>query len=196
MADVRNHADNAAAEDLLKALAIEVTSEHHKQLSTELISLKHSANVKLNTLNHAIVTSREHTDDRLDTLQEAIETLDVKITKQTEEISAQSKQQILAFAVENAHLNGFQYFEEGENKDSADLARSILFSFRKGRGAYLPDDATMEHVFSAKNKDAYDSKMENTKTEFREALVEQIHELTGTNPCIEESDGSYIIYYS
>lgn len=191
----------AAAAELLEAAGVEASAGIQKKMSADIVSLKDSIDAKLNTINQSLVTSRTHLDDKLNTSNQHIVNLETKLTSLEGSIVKESKLQALAFGIENAELQAFEYYEARENssyygyhnrKKSSDLVRSILFGFRRNIGWYLPDGA-MGEIDKSANKE----KWEQSNKDFRDKLVTQIHSLLGTKPrVVKEKDGRYTIYYS
>mmetsp|Transcript_21474 Transcript_21474/g.44176 ORF Transcript_21474/g.44176 Transcript_21474/m.44176 type:complete len:196 (-) Transcript_21474:3431-4018(-) len=185
----------AAAQELLQAAGVEVSSDAQKKISADLVSFKESADAKLNTVNQSIITSRTHADDKINTIDQRLSSLEQKVVLQTQEITKQTKLQNLSFALQNAKLNSFEYHVHAHNsycrKDSSDLAQDIIFSFRQGYGHFLPNGCLNDCY-------GYDkAEWEKDKKDFREKLVNQIHGLTGTKPRVEKKeDARFVIYYS
>ena len=85
----------AAAEELLKASGVEISTEFQKKLVADLGSFKESVDTKLNTINQSLVTSRVHADEKANSLEQRIGNLETKVARQTEEIAKQTKLQNL-----------------------------------------------------------------------------------------------------
>ena len=188
----------AAAQELLKAAGAEVSSDAQKKISTDLVSFKESFDARLNTVNQSITTLRSHADDkantadqRLASIDQRLASLEQKVLLQTQKISKQTKLQTLSFAMQNAVLVSFTYFDT-YSKESSTLVSNIMISFRRGFGYHLPD-GTLQNI----DKHYYKEKWEKSNKDFRDKLVEQIHGLTGTKPrVVREGDGPFAIYYS
>ena len=192
----------AAAEELLKAAGVEASTELQKKLVADLVSFKKSVDAKLNTINQSLVASRERADDKASSLEQRIgdkaSSLEQRIGKLEDKVAHQTKLQNLAFAIQNATVNEFEYIDEtnnsfGTRSQSSSLVRTILLSFRRGFGSYLPK-GKLENVSSS----SYDkSKWEESTKAFRNKVVNQIHGLTGRKPRLDQDvDGSFVIYYS
>mmetsp|Transcript_2673 Transcript_2673/g.7089 ORF Transcript_2673/g.7089 Transcript_2673/m.7089 type:complete len:129 (+) Transcript_2673:78-464(+) len=115
------------------------------------------------------------------------------------EITTFSRRQILAAAIQNCELNPFIYYEYkgSQSKKSTDLVRQVLFAFQKCFCYFFPNDAMMTRY--PHNQDTI---IDSCKL-FRDAVVEQIHELTGIKPRVKEDetkakDGTpiFLIFYS
>jgi hypothetical protein len=171
-----------AAEDLIKAACTHVDStsvalgeetvEGLKELSAGSAALKSSVDAKLNTLNQSISS-----------LKEEMSSLKVAIDVQT-------KDQKLQWAITNADVNAFLYYdkETSPNREaySTRLVRSILMSFRKGEGMCIKRS-------TCKNSS---KRIEDMEKQFRDKLSQQIHDLLGHKPRITVVDQGYAIYYS
>jgi hypothetical protein len=92
----------------------------------------------------------------------------------------------LSWAITNAELGSFKYFEAGRKLSSADLVRKILFNFRRNLGTIYKNDR-----FSC----IADS-MSDGAALFRDCLVDQIHGLTGSRPRIQLNAEEWTIFDS
>jgi hypothetical protein len=113
------------------------------------------------------------------------------------------KLQTLEFAIANAAINSFEYYQLVDNTDDGDddegnttitgqllfcnsqaLVMGILLSFRQGKGHLLPLNAYLQ------------SPTNDGKTAFRNAVLDQIATLIGHPPRCQWEDGKLILYYS
>jgi hypothetical protein len=104
-----------------------------------------------------------------------------------EEVAYQTKLQALAFAMDHTEQGSFTYhtYSPYSTQQSSALIPGIILAFRRNVGMYIPDGT------SPGEGD------ESTQKNFHEALIKQIHSLTGTKPKIQlEANGKYAIYYS
>lgn len=85
-----------------------------------------------------------------------------------------------AWAISHAHLGSFGYLEPGtsEMQSSETIVIEILLNFRRGRGLSFQHDEFVEGQ------------------KVRDALVKQIHALTGKEPRIEIRDDKWVIFES
>ena len=85
-----------------------------------------------------------------------------------------------AWAISHAHLGSFGYLEPGtsEMQSSEMIVIEILLNFRRGRGLSFQHDEFVEGQ------------------KVRDALVKQIHALTGKEPRIEIRDDKWVIFES
>jgi hypothetical protein len=189
MADVSsaNARLTAAATELLEAAGIEVASSRQQKISTDIVSFKESVDAKLNTVNQTLVTSRAHIDDKLNSISQHVVNLEERTASLEEEVAYQTKLQAFAFAIDHAEQGSFTYrtYNSYSTQQSSALIPGIVLSFRRNMGNYIPDGRSGEGDESTQKKN------------FHEALINQIHSLTGTKPKIQlEANGKYAIYYT
>jgi len=187
-----------AAEELIKAACSEVedtslaigkeTVESLEKLligsssiENSLGSLKSSMDSKLNTLNQSILN-----------LKEAVV---AAIGLQVAAIGLQSKDQKLQWAISNAGMNAFMFYQKHESHyyrqdttNSTDLVKTILLSFRKGCGLNITNRSKKQWVGNNHGEEG--------EKKFRDALSNQLHELLGHKPRISLENNVYAIYYS
>mmetsp|Transcript_24522 Transcript_24522/g.44347 ORF Transcript_24522/g.44347 Transcript_24522/m.44347 type:complete len:192 (-) Transcript_24522:177-752(-) len=179
----------AAATELLEAAGIEVASSRQQKISTDIVSFKESVDAKLNTVNQTLVTSRAHIDDKLNSISQHVVNLEERTAYLEEQVANQTKLQALAFAMDHAEQGSFTYrtYTSYSTQQSSALIPGIVLSFRRNMGNYIPEGK----VESGEGDES------TQKKNFHEALINQIHSLTGTKPKIQKgANGNYAIYYS
>jgi hypothetical protein len=173
---------------------ITAASSTQQMIFTGIVSFKESVDAKLNTVsqtlntvNQTLVTSRAHIDDKLNSISQHVVNLEERTASLEEQVSNQTKLQALAFAIDHAEQGSFTYrtYNSYSTQQSSALIPGIVLSFRRNMGNYIPDGRSGEGDESTQKKN------------FHEALINQIHSLTGTKPKIQmEANGKYAIYYS
>ena len=155
----------ALAEELVKAANEHVASDSSASIDKSLQQVKSSITSQTGNLVKSINELKEEVVDLSDTVLE------------------QTRIQSLQWAISNAELNCFNYYEKSSPLKSTSLVRSILFSFMTGRGYYINDKSLKSFYYSNEVGEA----------EFRTALVSQIYELTGDKPRLEKDSGGWAI---
>eukprot|EP00955_Chlamydomonas_euryale_P090896 364582-Chlamydomonas_euryale.AAC.2 len=92
----------------------------------------------------------------------------------------------LQAALANAEASAFKCRMHGSWTTSAAFVREVLLSFMQGYGCYIDN----EYVVSEADYYVSGDWEEQGREAFREALVDQIHQLTGMEPGMEEPDTS------
>jgi len=189
-----------AAAELVRAAEMEVNVATQKKLSSSLEALKESFDTKLNTIQQVVKQSSTNSDDKMTTVNQnivnltgKINTVNQNIVELNETMKHTQKMQSLAWALQNADIGSFSYYDPNSysDKNSADLLRKVLLWFRRGHGCYI-GDSMLQHsrYFNEQEK-------EESREKFRKELAAQIYSLTGANPRWQkETDGRYAIYYS
>ena len=101
------------------------------------------------------------------------------------EISESKKQQNLAWAIDHAELDSFEYYKENDTQtyNSKDFAKEVLLSFRRGCGKYVFDCLLRLNDL-------------NSKKDFQDKFLFQIHSLTSVKPVYERGEnGKLAIFY-
>jgi hypothetical protein len=98
----------------------------------------------------------------------------------------ESKKRTLEWAISNAEIGSFIYYENNGQYNSTDYVKKVLICFRKGYGFKI-SNCTLQRYF-----------LEENKRKFREKLLTQIYDLTGVKPRTEldNDDGHYFVYFS
>lgn len=125
---------------------------------------------------------------KMNALDQSVSDLRTHVTALKDDAIHYNKMQTLAWALENAHLGSFRYynyqFDEPYVTSSKDYAKNVLMSFRMGLGQIIGP----HYMIDDEGKD--------NEEKFREQISSQIHMLTGVRPRISrEDDGSYAISY-
>jgi len=182
-----------AAQELLEAAGIEISSEQQKQMSRNVSLFKESVESKMesveskfDTVNKNLASTKTAIDDKAIKITQRITNLEQKMSDLTDMVKKQAKMQNLAFAIENSSLGSFSYYENNAQKSSSNLVKDIILTFRREQGMILPN-ATI----------GYYGNFEKGNKDFHASLTTQIFSLTGTEPRItKNSDGRYSIWYS
>jgi hypothetical protein len=179
-----------------------------EKLSSDSAALKESIDLKFDTTNQKLESIDLKFDTTNQKLDEANTNILTMIKTLNDTIQEQHKLQRIGFAIENVHHGSFNYrlYREDDYHGyslhdevikSSDLARDILFAFRKGGSMNLPRGAVFAPTVC--NSDV---RYEADKGEqaFRDSIVDQIFSLTGTKPRVNKEGGfggRYdAIYYS
>lgn len=117
---------------------------------------------------------------------------DIRMLKAAIETS--DRKRSLEFALQNIRkffaLHSTVLITANRTHSSTGLIKTILLSFRKNLGHYLPFNAAL------RSRDCQVDQ-EQKKKVFRDALVDQLHDWTGIKPRIVlTEDKRYAIYYS
>jgi hypothetical protein len=166
-------------------------SENSTSIEKSVEALKLSHDSKMNTLIQSIAELKKETTE-----------LNAIVVLQTAQAVLQTKHQALEWAISNAEMGSFKYYNKDDrHKDdrfhcygpsqvaSTELVRAALMKFRKGFGRYI-DKRGLTPTLGGKEKN------EESEKNFRDALSAQIHNLTGQKPRIAMTDGRYVIYCS
>ena len=106
----------------------------------------------------------------------------------------QVKNQKLEWAIMNANLGSFKYFQKDNSEhaiDSTVFVKTVLLSFRRGVGQYITNRSMERYHFHA-DKTPIDA----GEQRFRDALVSQVHDLVGSRPRVALAGNGYAIYFS
>jgi hypothetical protein len=123
-----------------------------------------------------------------------------EIVKQNNKLDFQTKMQSLAFAIENAERNSFEFnftHDHGQfANSSSELVVKILLAFRLGPNWHC----NIASGYGTMSPIRFMSKSDGAKSqqEFRDRVSRQIHELTGVKPRFEymKEEEQYHIFYS
>lgn len=151
-------------------------------------TLTHVGSASLSTGNAASL--KTSLDSKLNTLDQSISNLKEEVAKMNSAMANQAKNQRLEWAISNAGINSFKHHEKGGFSlvESTAIVQSVLLSFKKGPGHYITDRSMTGY--------RYGQNAEEGEKQFRDALSNQIHALTGQKPRIALADNGYAIYYS
>jgi hypothetical protein len=134
--------------------------------------------------------------DEIAKLTSQLELQNSMLELQNSKMDFQTKMQSLAFAVQNAKLNSFDYYygkDYGtQTGNSGDLLLLIFLGFRRG-GPLAVKNGRMDQ-FTLMGGDA----QLKSEQAFRDRLSNRIHELTGVKPRFEvkKEKDVYWIHYS
>ena len=121
----------------------------------------------------------EKEDSILNKLQEYSDLFDAKMLVFKNSIAEASNKQSLEWSISNADLNSFEFYDSKDKKiqNSCAFVRQILLKFRRNAGMMIPKYYTLN----------------DSHSDFINALKSQIHELVGLEPCIQiENEESFI----
>ena len=158
-----------AAEELIKAASSHVdfetlainrdAVEALKKLASETASVKNS-----------LTSLKESQDAKMNTMIQSIGNVEGKLDVLTQRIEAQTKNQALAWAYDNASVNAFIYYDKpkdsyshGNQVQSTELVRTILLSFRRNCGHHVADRSLIRYYNESEEAKASGEK------KFREA---------------------------
>lgn len=188
----------AAAEALVRAATEEVentalslgreTVDGLKKISSDNVYFKESFDAKINTVNQNIAN-----------MTEAITAMKKEVMNLNDSVLLQNKRQTIEWAISNAEVNEFTYYEKdanyGNRKTSTAFIKCVLLSFRRGIGWYIDNRAMAEYQNEQYYHDAK-AKNEASEQKFRDTLSSRIHDLTGVKPRVAKSEGKWAIFYS
>ena len=126
-------------------------------------------------------------------------TLKDEVVKLNSAIARLTKNQQLEWAISNAGLNSFKFYDKdigdfNNHVESTSLVKNILFFFRKDRGRYITNRSMKP--YKEYNRVTPQAEVDEGEKLFRAALSTQIHELIGQEPRIALADKAYAIYNS
>jgi hypothetical protein len=174
-----------AAEELVKAACA-----HVETTSLSLGRDTVAGLTKIASHTSSIVTS-------IPSLKDSVATSIISL-KDTDALS--SKRHELGWAIDHADLNSFKYYEKEKRGYSSSavsstaFVKTVLISFRQGKGHYIKDRSLHEQSYSSYSNDK--SEPEAGEQRFRDALASQISDLTGVQPRVEKASDGWAIYYS
>ena len=184
----------AAAEALIEAASLETDAMTQKRLTESLDSLKVSFDNNLNKTVQKIQSSNENFDAKINTLSQHVIGLKSEMEEVKTLLEHEKKQKTLDRALGLTSFKSFKYYaggnqyDYGSERQSSDLATSIIKWFLLGYGYNLPADALMKQRVNQ-------SEMEESKKAFREQIKAQIKVLIVREPRVTVNDGVYTIYY-
>ncbi len=161
-----------AAEELIKAAGAQAENTIQKKIFEEL-----------REINKATVELTDSIKYFSSLVRSKFDNLNHSIVEQT-------KHQKLAWAIDNANIDSFDYFEKGDHRliNSTDLVKAILITFRKGYGHYINDCSLTRY-------DCYNNNNKENEKKFRDDLCDQIHGLLGHRPKITKDKRGFLIWY-
>ena len=131
-------------------------------------------------------------DDKSNQLIQAINNMKTELASCIKE---ESKKRSLEWAFDNAKYYSFEYYERDVDgvQNSEDLVCNIVTAFRQGFLSFSFGDCCLDDVyrFNASNE-----KIQESQKEFREALTNQLYELTGIEPRVVKIKGGCQVFYS
>jgi CO dehydrogenase/acetyl-CoA synthase alpha subunit len=189
-----------AAEELIKAASTHVESTS-LAIGKETVEGLKQLSVNSTSIEKSVEALKLLQESKMNTLIQSIAELKKEMTELNANVVLQTKHQTLEWAISNAEMGSFKYYEKADNYNcyhcnrsqvaSAELVRLVLMIFRNGSGRYI-DKLGLTHTSSG---GVNDQNKESEKN-FRDALSTQIHNLTGQKPRFAITDGRYAIYYS
>jgi hypothetical protein len=173
----------AAAEELIKAAGsyVEVESLRYGRETVDELKLLSKG---VTTNGTSLTSIKVSFVDKINTLNQSILLL-------KKDIVLMEMNRSLEWAISNAGIGSFTHYLKGThgNLDSTDLVRKILINFRRGMGYYI----TGRSLSSYSNDYSYQQKDHSEEEKkFRDVLSNQIFNLTGRKPRI---DDTFAIFY-
>jgi len=203
----------SAAEELVKAVTLEVDSFTHQKLCTNLESVKGSLESRLNSINRVVKALGEKIDSGIDEvnhnqadIKNLLEKQNSFILKQSSIISNQHKINNLQWAITHCEVGAFKYKEVAIDRviSSEELARQAIGWFMIDEGLILcekyvmPDFNTSPPLPVLYSTESYDDEdeLERSKQAFRDNMKGHIMKLIGKEPLLSKAqNGEYAIYY-
>jgi predicted RNase H-like nuclease (RuvC/YqgF family) len=187
-----------AAEALIEAASLETDSMTQKQLTANLDSLKSSFVDNLNRVVQKLQSSNENFDAKINTLNQHVHDLKIEMGALKKIMENQTKQKTLELALTLLDLNSFTYFECSNNyhanqKNSSELAKTVIRLFMLGYGYNLPLEATLtnEQRFTTST-----AEKELLKKAFIDKFAGQIRALIKREPRLAKNEnGANSIFY-
>jgi hypothetical protein len=189
-----------AAEELIKAASTHVESTS-LAIGKETVEGLKQLSVNSTSIEKSVESLKLSQESKMNTLIQSIAELKKEMTKLNANVVLQTKHQMLEWAISNAEVGSFKYYEKDDCNDgyhynrsqvaSAELVRLVLMNFRNGSGRYIDKLGLTSTSYRCGNE-----KNEESEKQFRDALSTQIHNLTGQKPRFAITDGRYAIYYS
>jgi hypothetical protein len=183
-----------AAEELAKAAYLDIKSESDSAAFKETVDSIAVGNAKFDGLHTVILSSKESTDAKLNSVNQHLSSLKEEVTASKQEMQLQRKIQSIEWALANLDAGPiFQiYYDRDDNNrrqtSTKELLQKILSSFRTGTGFYLPKYWSMI---------AENALTMNGQKSFEDKVVAHLHFLLGTKPVVKmASDGRAIVYFS
>lgn len=183
-----------AAEDLVRAACLDLKVKSDSEATKQTVQAINEVSAKTQLVADNVDGLKVSVDHGLNTVNQNLLDLKNDIKKLDDSIEKSNKRRALEFPLNNTDYGSFSYHYRSQNGyrqsgSSRDLVKTILFCFRRGLGYYLPNEATLA-------SDGYRSVDETEMKAFRDALLKQVEDLTGTKPRIVLDNNRYIIYYS
>ncbi|KAJ3059138.1 hypothetical protein HDU99_006482, partial [Rhizoclosmatium hyalinum] len=137
-------------------------------------------------VDYKIISNGAETVCNVAALKDSINTITQHLMVLKIQISDQEKNRSIEWACTNAAINAFSYWRNRDpylpvQEESTSYVKRILLSFKAGRGHPIAGQSLTSYKpqYNADGKQAYTSDGEE---EFRNALINQIHELLGKKP--------------
>jgi hypothetical protein len=147
---------------------------------------------KLERVSEDIVSLKESSDTKLNTIHQDICNLKDEMAKVSQALKTEAKVQRIQFAidhVENRQNGQYVFATSSVMRIREDLLTPILSSFMRGFGYNLPGNAYLYGVSSNQNN-------EKGYEDFRSKVVTELHELLGKKPRLnKEANGKYAVFY-
>jgi len=182
----------AAAKELVKAAYLDIKEDGESKAVGKTVAAIRAGNDHLSNLEKQVVSMKESMDAKINTLNQNVDNLKEQMEEVKKTVTNQTKLQNLSWAIHNSKMNEFTYYESRGSIESGELVRKILFSFRRGFGHYLPDEAYLQQPYYLRDE----AEKKKSASEFRTQLIDQIHALTGQKPRIVAENSRFAIYYS
>ena len=187
-----------AAEEPIKAAYSHVESTS-LSLGKDTVEGLKKLSIEASLIDKAVESLKSSNDAKLNTVNQSMSTLKDEVVKLNSAIARLTKNQQLEWAISNAGLNSFKFYDKdigdfNNHVESTSLVKNILFFFRKDRGRYITNRSMKP--YKEYNRVTPQAEVDEGEKLFRAALSTQIHELIGQEPRIALADKAYAIYYS
>ncbi len=127
---------------------------------------------------------------RTETLIQSIKDFKKEVSDLKRIHAEESKRHDWEWAMANANIGAFHFFKkDGRGYTSTEFVQHILLSFRRGGGHFIAERLEYHPYTDA-------AKIESEEKKFRDAIVNQIHGLTGVKPQIVMGKDGYAIIES
>jgi cell division protein FtsB len=181
-----------AAEQLVQA-ACEHVESTSLTIGRETVESLKKLSVDSSSINESVAQLKDASNAKMDSLIQSIVELKAQMTQLNEKIEVQTKNQNLEWAISNTGLvTPFSFYDKSldRNCSSVIFIKTILFAFRRGEGWYITNCSMSSYYHADK------AAIEAGEKKFREALSNQILELTGQKPRISLENNGYAIFYN
>ena len=149
---------------------------------------------KLNGVSEDIVSLKESSDAKLNTIHQDICNLKDEMAKVSQALQTEAKMQQIRFAIGHAEKRQDIKYRDDVNYQTSQSIREhlltpILSNFMRGYGQYLPHKA---RIFNGNNNNDNEKGYED----FRSQVVFELHALLGQKPRLnKETNGKHAVYY-
>ena len=178
----------ALVEELIKA-ANEHVETTNATLRKETVNVLKASNESSASIDKSLKDLKYSFASQTGTIAKSIAEFKDEVVKA---VLQQTKVQTLQWAITNAELGAFSFFEKDHfgGSYSTTLVQKILMTFMSNCGLYVNDKS-----ITSQRNGSWDNS-ESAEADFREALSNQIYKLTGQKPRFEKDSKGWAIFYS